>query len=118
MPRASTSMPRAPDIRFRVEPGDVPAEKAARRLHLTPAAFEACKVRLFMRGFPRPDPDTGMYDLDAIDQWRRRRHPSLFSDLTAGGEGSTPAAPVKSFGELAREGERQRREAAKGRRHG
>ncbi|QRE77366.1 hypothetical protein [Methylobacterium aquaticum] len=118
MTRASASMPRAPDIRFRVEPGDVPAEKAARRLHLTPAAFEACKVRLFMRGFPRPDPDTGMYDLDAIDQWRRRRHPSLFSDLTAGGEAPTPATPKVDLVERAREGERLRREAAKGRRHG
>lgn len=31
--------PKAPSIRFRVEPGDVPPEKAARRLHLTLADF-------------------------------------------------------------------------------
>lgn len=75
--------PRSPSIRFRVEPGDVPPEKAARRLHLTLDEFEACKFRLFSRGFPRPDPDTGMYDLEAVDRWRRSRHPRLHDELTA-----------------------------------
>jgi hypothetical protein len=57
-----------------VDPGDVPAEKAARRLHLTPSQFEVVKDRLFARGFPRADPDTGMYDLAEIDRWRTARH--------------------------------------------
>jgi hypothetical protein len=26
------------------------------------------------RGFPRPDPTTGMFDLAAIDQWMTARH--------------------------------------------
>jgi hypothetical protein len=101
--------PRAPSIRFRVEPGDIPAEKVARRLHLTPAQFEAVRARLFMRGFPRPDPDTGMYCLEAIDRWRHLRHPSLFPELAAGGEAPTPAAPKVDMVERAREGEEWRR---------
>lgn len=65
-------------LRFRVDPGDVPADKAARRLHLTLAEFEAALPELYARLFPRPDPTTGMFDLEAIDEWRRRRHPNLF----------------------------------------
>src|SRR5262245_25669522 len=61
-------------IRFSVNPRDVPAQKAARRLHLTEAEFEAVKEELFARNFPRPDPTTGMYDLDAIDAWMTSRH--------------------------------------------
>ncbi|GEP09886.1 hypothetical protein [Methylobacterium gnaphalii] len=99
----STRVPAAPDIRFRVEPGDVPAEKVARRLHISLAAFEACKVRLFMRGFPRPDPDTGNYDLEAVDRWRHRRHPSLFPELTPAESSVSSAAPAKSLGEMARD---------------
>ncbi|WP_018261316.1 hypothetical protein [Methylobacterium sp. WSM2598] len=101
--------PQACVIRFRVEPGDVPPEKVARRLHLTLAAFEACKTRLFLRGFPRPDPDTGMYDLEAVDRWRHRRHPTLFPELTAADEPPTSKAPAKSLGAIAREAEERRR---------
>jgi hypothetical protein len=64
-------------IRFRVEPRDVPPELAARRLGLTLAQFEALLPRLLSRGFPASDPDTGHYDLDAIDRWRERRHRPL-----------------------------------------
>jgi hypothetical protein len=56
-------------VRFRVQPRDVPAVKAARRLHLTQAEFEACLPELTDRGFPRADPTTGMYDLNGIDAW-------------------------------------------------
>jgi hypothetical protein len=63
------------DIRFRVDPGDVPTEKAARRLHLTAARFAELLPDLIARGFPPADPDTGMYDLEAIDLWRKNRHP-------------------------------------------
>jgi hypothetical protein len=59
----------APNIRFSVPPRDVPPVKAARRLHLTLAEFEAKKAELFARGFPQPDPTTGMYDLVKIDRW-------------------------------------------------
>jgi hypothetical protein len=65
-------------IRFRVDPADVPKDKAARRLYLTVAQFREKLPRLIARGFPAADPDTGMYDLDAIDVWRRSRHPRLF----------------------------------------
>jgi hypothetical protein len=66
-------------IRFPVAPRDVPAVKAARRLGLTEAEFEAMRDRLYARGFPRPDPDTGRFDLIAIDDWMDRR-----SGLTKG----------------------------------
>jgi hypothetical protein len=73
------SPPNAGQIRFRVEPRDVPAVKAARRLHLTLTEFEAKKEELFARHFPRPDPTTGMYDLVAIDEWQNARNPQLLS---------------------------------------
>src|SRR5262245_3230423 len=50
-------------LRFRVDPRDVPAEKAARRLHLTPVEFRAKLPELLARDFPRPNPTTGMFDL-------------------------------------------------------
>lgn len=67
-------------MKFGVKPADVPADQAARRIGLTLAQFENVKMRLFDRGFPQPDVDTGNYDLDAIDAWRRARHPHLFTD--------------------------------------
>ncbi|WP_024341222.1 hypothetical protein [Bradyrhizobium japonicum] len=70
-------------IRFHVQPGDVPPAEAARRLGLMVDAFVAALPNLIARGFPKPDPDTGNFDIDAIDAWRRRRHPHLFA---AGGE--------------------------------
>lgn len=61
-------------LRFHVEPRDVPPEKAARRMGLTLEQFTAILPRLLGRGFPPSDPDTGNYDLDAIDTWRANRH--------------------------------------------
>jgi hypothetical protein len=66
--------------RFRIEPGDVSADAAAKRLGLTLAEFEARKFALFDRGFPQPDVTTGQYDLEAIDRWRHSRHPHLFPE--------------------------------------
>jgi hypothetical protein len=60
--------------------GDVPPITAARRLGLTLDAFLEKLPLLLEHGFPPPDPITGNYDLDAIDRWRRRRHPLLFGD--------------------------------------
>jgi hypothetical protein len=77
---------RAAEIRFRVDPADVPADKAARRLHLTVERFKEVLPNLLARGFPAADPDTGMFDLEAIDQWRKSRHGQK-SGLT-----STPAS--------------------------
>jgi hypothetical protein len=63
-----------PALRFRVDPRDVPADKAARRLHLTAAEFAVALPALVDRGFPPPDPTTGMFDLKAIDEWMDGRH--------------------------------------------
>lgn len=60
-------------IRFPVAPRDVPRDKAARRLHLTEKDFDLVLPELEARGFPRPDPTTGMYDLLAIDRWMDER---------------------------------------------
>ena len=66
-------------MRFRVEPRDVPPQYAARRLGLNyPAEFEAKLPNLIARGFPKPDVDTGNFDLDAIDRWRMARNPHLY----------------------------------------
>ena len=75
--------PRSSPIRFRVDPRDVPAEKAARRLHLTLAEFEAKLPDLLGRSFPLQDPSTGMYDLAAIDEWMTARHGPQPCALTA-----------------------------------
>lgn len=101
--------PRAPSIRFRVDPCDVPPEKVARRLQLSLSAFKEIETRLFMRRFPRPDPDTGMYDLDAVDRWRNGRHPAQFPELTSAEIPPTPLPPAKSLGAIAREAEERLR---------
>jgi len=106
MPR---SVPRAPDVRFSVDPADIPAEKVARRMHLTITQFKACKVRLFTRGFPRPDPDTGMYCLEAVDRWRLLRHPALFPELMPKDPTAPGVAPEKDLGAMAREAYERRR---------
>ena len=60
---------------FHIDPRDIPPAAAARRLGKTLAEFDAIKDNLFARGFPQPDPDTGNYDLDAINRWCDARHP-------------------------------------------
>jgi len=75
--------PAGASIRFRVDPRDVPPDKAARRLHLTPAEFSIKLPELLARGFPQPDLTTGMYDLAAIDEWMTARHGPQPRALTA-----------------------------------
>ena len=65
-------------MRFHVEPRDVPPEIAARRLGKTLAEFSAALPHLLARGFPKADPDTGNFDLEAINRWCDARHPHLF----------------------------------------
>jgi len=106
--------PLASAVRYRVDPGDVPEEKAARRLHLTVAQFRDALPRLLERGFPPADPDTGMFDLEAIDAWRRARHPRLLS-VSPVAEASSRAqlASTSSMGDRFREAqERKRRDRA------
>lgn len=62
-----------------IVPGDVSAADAAHRLGLDLRRFTDLLPDLLRRGFPSSDPTTGMYDLDAIDAWRRSRHAGLFS---------------------------------------
>lgn len=69
-------------LRYRVDPGDVSTAKAARRMGLTAADFMVALPKLIERGFPAPDPTTGMFCLEAIDAWRRARYPDLL--LTPG----------------------------------
>lgn len=66
--------------RARILPGDIHPDAAARRMGMTRPEFERVLPRLLSRGFPIADPDTGMFDLDAIDRWRHRRNPHLFPD--------------------------------------
>jgi hypothetical protein len=65
-------------MRFGVKPRDVPPLEAARRLGVDLKKFNRILPNLQTRGFPEADPDTGNFDLDAIDAWRRARHPHLF----------------------------------------
>lgn len=116
---AARKAPTAPAIRYSVAPGDVPPEKAARRLHLTLAEFDAVKERLFARKFPRPDPDTGNYDLEAVDRWRKLRIgvKHLFPELTEADPPKDPE-PKKGLGERFRDVQERGRQAQDGRRHG
>jgi hypothetical protein len=70
-------------MRFRVEPRDVPPEMAAKRLGKTLAEFQAILGNLIARGFPQADPDTGNFDLQAIDRWCDARHSHLFGAPSA-----------------------------------
>jgi hypothetical protein len=65
-------------LRYHIDPRDAPAQVAARRLGLTEAEFRQALPELYARDFPKADDTTGLFDLDAIDEWRRRRHPQLF----------------------------------------
>lgn len=58
--------------------GDGTLSDAGRLLNLSEADMRAKLAALVARGFPQPDDTTGMIDLDAVVQWRRLRHPSLF----------------------------------------
>ncbi len=82
---------RAPGFRYRVEPRDVPPVIAARRLGLSLASFQAVLKRLIGRGFPAPDPDTGHFDLKAVEAWMDSRS-GLATDADLGRD----AASVKS----------------------
>lgn len=93
-------------IRHKIDPGDVPPEKAARRLGLTLAEFTAKLPALAQRGFPTVDPTTGMYDLDAIDLWRRSRNPRLYG-LTPLPDAAEPKA--SGMGERFREAKERKR---------
>lgn len=103
--------PQSLAVRFSVNPGDVSPAKVARRLHLTRQAFEDLKTKLFARGFPRPDPDTGNYDLEAVDRWRKLRPGirHLFPELTDVAAPPDPE-PLSNMGERFREAQKRGRD--------
>jgi len=112
--------PSPASLRFRVDPGDVPAAKAARRLHLTEDRFLELLPRLLTRGFPPADPDTGMFDLEAIDAWRRSRSADATRYPQGGGlTGArlSPDGPSRSLGDRFVEAQ-QRRQATERKRYG
>jgi hypothetical protein len=67
--------------------GDVPEGAVAQLLGLSLTDFRTRRGDLRDRGFPEPDPTTGLYCVEAVDRWRLRRHARLFPELT-----SAPAA--------------------------
>lgn len=72
-------------MRFHVQPRDVPAQVAARRMGLTLLAFEHALPALLGHGFPQPDSVTGNFDLQAIDRYCDARNPSLFDGVDDAG---------------------------------
>lgn len=70
-------MPRARTLPAEIL-GDGTLADAGRLLNLSEADMRTKLAPLIARGFPQPDPTTGMIDLDAVLQWRRLRHPALF----------------------------------------
>ena len=101
--------PRAPAVRFRVDPIFAPAEKIARMLGLTEAQFTECRRRLYGRGFPTPDETTGHYHIEAVERWAKRRRPDLFAELTFSTPAAESAPPRKSMGERFVEASERRR---------
>jgi hypothetical protein len=65
------------------ERGDVPPSTVAQLLGIALADFERLLPQLNERDFPKPDPTTGNYCIEAVDKWRLSRHPTLFPMLTA-----------------------------------
>lgn len=83
-------------MRFKLPPGgDCPPIAAARRMWLTLEAFNTALPELLKRGFPPADPTTGNFDLDAIDAWRRTRHPRLFPNAPTNGPAANAARDPK-----------------------
>jgi hypothetical protein len=71
-------MERMMSKRFQIVQGDGSEKAAAQRMGMTLDAFRAALPDLYARGFPKPDPTTDNFDLDAIDTWRRLRHAHLY----------------------------------------
>ncbi len=100
MGRPDMTFPRPhPGPRARVEVRDIPAALAAKRLGITAARFDEAAPELYARGFPRPDPTTGLFDLVAIDAWMDRR-----SGLTGVGPARDASAVVAGRLEAMRHG--------------
>ena len=62
--------------------GDVAPSAVAELLGLSLGDFNSSAGALRRRGFPEPDPTTGLYCIEAVERWRLLRHPQLFPELT------------------------------------
>jgi hypothetical protein len=64
------------------ERDDVAVPLVAKLLGMSPDQFALSRGDLERRGFPEPDPTTGLYCIEAVDRWRLRRYLKLFPVLT------------------------------------
>jgi len=103
------AVPKAPQVRFRVDPAYAPAEKIARHLCLTLEQFRTCAHRLYARGFPLPDETTGMYHLESVERWSKRQRPDLFPELAFSVERLHVSPTKMSLGEKSRQAHELRR---------
>ena len=63
---------------------DLSAREVARRMGVDETRFADMLPGLIRsRRFPAPDPDTGRFDPEAVERWRRLRNSHLFPELTA-----------------------------------
>ena len=76
--------------------GDCPPAAAAREMWLSLEQFNEKLPELRARGFPSPDPTTGNYDMDAIKEWRKLRHPQVY------GTRLTPVTTARNAGDVVR----------------
>lgn len=74
--------------------GDGPPVAAARMMWLTVEEFKKKLPELLGRGFPPPDPTTGNFDMDAINEWRRARNKQLFIEFSPVGSAARDAKDV------------------------
>ncbi len=79
-------------MRHSIQARDVPPKAAARRLGMNTSQFEGVLPNLLARGFPKPDPDTGNFDLHAIDKWCDARHSHLFNGAMFGARDAAAVA--------------------------
>lgn len=67
---------------------------------LTLTQFRDYCPRLYARGFPVPDETTGLYDLEAMDRWRKRQRPDLYPEMANGSAEPIKTPPRKDLGEI------------------
>lgn len=72
-------------MRFHVKPRCVPTSAAARRLGLSERDFKDRLQDFERAGFPKADPVSGHYDIEAIDRYIEARNPSYFGKEDDGG---------------------------------
>ena len=101
--------PQAPAVRFKLEPAYASPEKIARLMSLSLIQFEECRPRLYARGFPVPDETTGMYDIEAVERWRKRQLPDFYPELTIPTVAPDKGPPRKSMGDRFVEAQERRR---------